>query len=645
MDIAILLFTVLLAALAMIVAWVVFTKRKRRRGTEKEAQRKGQEEQGRSEVERRQRGEECRNVEKKHGEVKKKKQPSPSKRGGRPRGSTQSTETTQVQEKKASSLRPEIVCWKEGWSWVIGIEVPEELEIQSITQNGGQLEQDNIDERRYRLKQIGGPVHVTWTGGEKDIPLVGAERNCLIFKMRKNWKDPGRLVKHATSGYYLIIIPQQWERDEKASGPASVAPEDVQLNGYKAHFFFREKGSNTAFGFITSNGKQIQVEQRGARFQLVGKTIVDAHEYMGPLFGGQPPCIQAFGKKAWNDVEIIVVGEEGSGRNRWRMQFVPQEGVEKQTLPDEVANRRGGWYFVRVYDKDDNLIESIDFRFLAALNDIRLDSTNFLPDPNGHDNITVQFLHQTDCKVELIDKDIQHALEVRRKESQTIVTIPPKPDYDKTHWILRDGGAEVEITILVERIWWALGEKEIPTNWVDKPIILSRKDFTATTDKALWVRFPQPRFVRKIAVGFERIKSRSYQVVIEKKEIAIPLRDFCDTKEVGNRQEGVEMKIWVQPEEAKLGEAVIVRVPAEQPPPVESKERQVQKDIPNVLQDIQAIVKCRRGKRKGKGFSRNEITKAGMTMKDVKNLHIPYDKRRKTLHSWNVESLKHITER
>jgi len=430
MDIAVLLFAVLLAVLSMIVAWIVFTKRKKWRVTEEEG---GKDKKIHPEV----KEEDKRDGEKAQGKNRKisgNEQQPPIKRGGRPRGRTKQHGMKQTPETKSRSLKPEIVCWKERWSWVIAIEVSEELEAQSITQNREQLDQDNTDERRYRLKQIESPVHVTWTGGERDIPLVGSERNCLIFKMRKDWKDPGQLVKYSTAGYYLIIAPQQWERDEKISGPRSITPEDVQLDGYKAHFFFREKGSNTAFGFVTSNGEQIQVEQRGARFQLVGKTIVDAHEYMGPLFGGQPPCIQTLGKKAWNDVAVIVVGEEGSGRNRWRMQFVPQEGVERQIMPNEIANRRAGWYFIRIYDKDDNLIESLDFRFLAILSDIRFDSTNFLPSPNGHDSIIVKFIYQSDGKVELMDKDIQYALEIRRKERQTIVTIPPKPDYDKTHW-------------------------------------------------------------------------------------------------------------------------------------------------------------------------------------------------------------------
>ena len=529
-------------------------QREEERGKAENGRRKAEEARKRAEGESQQRKQEA------HG----KEHLPPSKRGGRPRGLIEQPGREQTPGAKSRSLNPEIVCWNEGWRWIVGIEVPEELETLSVIQNEELLEQDNTDESRYRLKHAEGAVKVAWSGGEKDIPLVGARRNYFIFKMRKGWKGLGRLVRHPTTGYYLAIVPQEWNRDEEVSAHAPDAPQSVQVDGYKAHFFYQEQ--NTAIGFITANGERIRVESGGPRFQLVGKEIDDASDDRGFLFGGQLPRVQTLNEKGWSDVGVIVVGEEGGGRNRWRTQFVPQADVKEQKLPEEISSRCGGWYFVRIYDNKDNLLESMDFRFLKALNDIRVESSDFLPGLNGYDSVTAQFLHQTDCKAELMDEDIQHALEIRRESDYTIVTIPPKPNCDKTHWILRDGDAEIEVTVLVERIWWAFGVMGVaPTDWVDRLIILSRKDFTAITDKALWVRFPRLRFVRKINVGFDRAKSLPFQVEMDKKEITIPLRDFCDAEEIENRQEESMIMIWVQPERAKLEEAVIAKVLADQP--------------------------------------------------------------------------------
>ena len=629
-----------------------------RRKTEKEAQERAEKE-GLKRIEAggQRYEEERRKVEEEHKRVEEEAQQKkeetrgggrrpPLERGGRPRGSTKRHKIEQTPGTKPRSLKPEIVCWNEGWRWIVAVEVPERLETISVAQNEKLLEQDNTYGLRYCLKHAEGTVKVTWAEGEKDIPVVGAGRNYLIFKMRKEWKGLGRLVKRPSTGYYLAIVPQEWKRDEEVSGTAPDEPESVQLDGYKAHFFCQKQ--NTVIGFITRNGERIRVESGDPRFQLVGREIGDASEDMGPLFGEQPPNIGMIAEQGWSDVGVVVVGEEGDGQNRWRMQFVPQVGAEEQKLPEEIAERRGGWYFVRIYDNNDNLLESMDFRFLGGLKDIRVESSDCLPGPNGHDNVIVQFLHQTSCEVELIDENARHALEIRRESGQTIVAIPPKPACDKTHWILRGGDAEVEVTVLVERIWWAFSAMgAAPTDWMDKPITLFRKDFTDIAGKALWVRLPRLRFARKIDVGFDRGKSSSYQVEVEKKKIAIPLRDFCDTKEIENRQEEARMMIWVQLERARPDETVVVKVPADPPPPLKQKQQEVQKFIlkEEKIHLLRAHVKCQRGKRKGQGFSRKELTKAGIAVKDVKHLHIPYDKRRRTSHSWNIEDLRYITER
>lgn len=477
----------------------------------------------------------------------------PGDRGGRSREpATKPRETEPETKTKPHSLKPETVCWNNegGWKWIVGIEMPEGLNILNVTQNGERLEQDNTDESFYRIRRAEGIVKVIWDGGEKEIPLVGEKRNYLIFKMRKDWKGPGRLVRYTTTGYYLAIVPQEWERDQQTSGFAISNPESVQLDGYKAHFFYQDLKENMVIGFITANDERIQVESKRPRFQLVGNEIMDASEEMGPLFGEQPPYIQTLDEKEWANVGMIVVGKEGSGRNRWRTQFVPQVSTNEQKLPEEIITRRGGWYFVRIYDKNDDLLESMDFRFSIGLKGISMERYDCLPGPKGYEDVTIQFLHQPDCKVELMNKDKQHVLKITRESDKTIVAVPPNPDCDKTHWFLSDGDGKIEVVLLVERIWWSFGTLEIvPTDWVDKPIALTRKEFTAITDKALWVRLPRPRFLRKVDVGFEASKSRSYQVEVEKKELAVPLRDFCDAEEIQNPKEECLFQIFIDYQE------------------------------------------------------------------------------------------------
>lgn len=570
----------------------------------------------------------------------------PDKRGGRPRGSTKQRVVAPPGESKPRPLKPEIICWNKEWEWIIGIELPEEFVSLRVTQNDELLEQDTSDTAIYHLRHLDGVVRVAWATGEEggkiDIPIMEEGRNYLIFKTRKEWKGPGRVVKHLATGYYLIIVPQEWKRDKEMSGTAPIAPENVQIKGYKVHFFILRQNEVTTIAFIDAKGERIQVETGSSCFQLVGEEIPDSSEDMGPLFGKEPPRIKTIDEQGWGSVGVVVIGEEGSGSNRWRTQFVPQEGIKEQRMPDELTNRQGGWYFVRIYDKDGDLLESMDFRFIAGLKDIQIMNSTCLPEPSGYNDVTIQFIHQANCKVEAVGEEMYHALTIRRENDFTIATIPPKPNYDETRWILSDRNAKVESTVLVERVWWCVGHlSAVPANWTDKTCSLSRKDFTAITDKALWVKFPRKRWINKIEVGFNRTKSRYYNVEIEKKEIDIPLRDFCDAEEIENKQEEFTMKIWVSPEGTKTYEAIVLKIPTELSSlPVEPKQPRVK---PQPL--LKAEVKSPRGKRKGKGFSRNEIDNAGLTMEDVKRLRIPYDKRRKSPHSWNIERLKSINKR
>jgi large subunit ribosomal protein L13e len=51
------------------------------------------------------------------------------------------------------------------------------------------------------------------------------------------------------------------------------------------------------------------------------------------------------------------------------------------------------------------------------------------------------------------------------------------------------------------------------------------------------------------------------------------------------------------------------------------------------------------GVRKGRGFSLGEITKAGLTLSQARKLGIYVDKRRKTVHEWNVKVLKEYLDK
>jgi hypothetical protein len=279
-----------------------------------------------------------------------KKSLPPSKRGGRPRAPTEAQEKPLAQRTESRSPRPEIVCWKEGRQWMAAVEIPEEFLEKSglaVFQDGSPLTREGSRETCWPLERVLGEVVVQWNEGEavQETRVVPGRDDYLLFKLSGQEQNQGRHVKSPSSGSYLVMAPDHWERDDTLSGPPPVTPESVFLHGYQAHFFELEKDGDRKIAFRTPTGDSFAIESKAPQFELVGNRLCDATEKIGPLFGERPPQIRARDNQTWKDVGTIVVGEEGSGRDRWRKAFHPEQCIIEQDLPSEVANRKGDGIF------------------------------------------------------------------------------------------------------------------------------------------------------------------------------------------------------------------------------------------------------------------------------------------------------------
>lgn len=484
----------------------------------------------------------------------------PEERGGRPRGASPRSgkiETSGSHPLRSDvELKPEMVCWKREGQWMLGVQVPEELLEKPglrVSQDHIPLEQDDLERNCWLLRQIQGEVSVSWD--ENGVSNTCNEKKYLLFKLSA--RDWGRCVKSYSSGEYLAVVPDSWERDEALSGHAYIEPEHTSLEGYKAHFF--DLCDKEKISFRTPDGP-VPIETR-VRFELVGQRINDASEEFGPLFGQSLPRIEAE-TDIWSQVEIIVVGEEGPGRGRWRKSFNPTAGKNEQELPPEVADRKAGWYFLRIYDKNDNLIDSLDYRFVKSLKDFRVLLSSPLPPTGGHSSVRVEFCHEPRCIVEpepFGTDDIW----VEHEDNKTTLTVPPAPAYDRTKWtVTSQDGPPVTVTVLIERVWWVLGlEDQPPTNWQDTPVLLSRDKFAATSRSVLWLKLPKRRWIDGILVGFEQLRARTYTVKVTEETVAIPLRDFGDFKEIGETGQEHRLKLWIE-HDRTVNESTIGLIPA-----------------------------------------------------------------------------------
>jgi len=496
----------------------------------------------------------------------------PEKRGGRPRSQRSADDSQGEQKKRPRSLCPEIVCWKRGREWVVGVEIPDGISGSGsivVLQDGAQLAEDGSRPGCWPLATLNTLVKVQVVGSSDnwpiDIPL--GDDAWLLFKLSGRGLDHGRKVKQASSGSYLAIVPKTWQRDEEKAGSPPTTPEPAFLEGYLVHFFELTAGVSSCIAFRDGQGKPTIIGSGGPQFHLAGQEIPDASEGIGPLFGGLPPRI-CIANGQWSNVGTIVVGQEGSGRQRWRESFEPKADQAVQEIPREVLKRKAGWYFLRFYDRADTLIDSLDFRFVAGLKGISIPTAGPAPGPDGHVAQIVEVLHEAGYTVTQKGQECP-GLKMEQGTDKTIVTIPATAECDRTRWYIHPAnshGKEVEFTILIERLWWALSsdDKE-PSQWEDRPVRLSDEMFRATSDRAIWIRFPKPKWVRGVAAGFRRDSLLRFSVNVTHRAVCIRLREFAGLQQPDDGAAEHKFKVW-----AEIGqgthEATVAILPAMTPP-------------------------------------------------------------------------------
>ena len=500
------------------------------------------------------------------------KRMAPARRGGRLRGRQKSLPAPGPRREQ-----PELVCWKQRGQWVPGIEMPRDLlDVSDLTvsHDGSPLKHATPTETRWPLERLSGRVVFRRSeNGEaliRDIAI--GDDSYLLFKLDHGGHDRGRGVKSISVGWYLVMAPDTWERLPAPSSPVAVAPEPVSIDGYRAHFLIADGQGARTIGFQTPQGTEVVVPSGAPPFRLLGRRFTDAIDDMGPLLGGECPRLGSLDEHPWSDVGLVVVGEEGPRqRRRWRTTFSPVAGQSEQELPAELSNRGGGWYFVRIYDQRDSLLDSLAFRFLPGLADLRFSPYSSLPGPEGHTPVLVEFVHGAGCSVRPAN-DRQRGLDVRRSDQGTSFVVPADPSWDVTDWEVEcPPGPAVPVGILVERIWWSLGsegDSSTHTRWHDTPVSVTHTAFRATSSDSICIWFPKPGWARRVVVGFEQATGRAFPPKMSDKMLSVALREFGDADDLQSGAQTTSLRLWLQPTGPPEGAIPICHiVPEVSPPP------------------------------------------------------------------------------
>ncbi len=508
---------------------------------------------------------------------------APEKRGGRPRGTdgladevASAVPTGKGDVARSRSPRPELICWKEGMAWVVGVEVPDELAEQDLRVLDGEenaLEEDQIHKLRWPLMDPLGPVTVRWS----DEAAIEAER-CFdpskyrVFKVARSGVN-GRGVLRVTRGNYVVIAPLALTRDEAVGGTAPVAPENVipEQAGILAHHL-RVEGETDVLVLGRTGTASVEVRPSTAiAYKLLGHRIEDAHTGAGPLFGREPPRFRVEGVA---EPALFVVGVEGPSPERRTRQAATSFDELRSWLDD----RQPGWFFVRAYDANDELLESLDFRYVRGLEAIEIDEHSPLPSPQGHRPVKVVLRVAPGVVVSPLDGPAMiTSLELAPTEG--VFSLAASPDAGRATCRLRsETGDGVDVVVHAPRVWWAFtadGDEEKPHAWTDGLQPLLTDDLLPTSPMRLSVLLPEPGWADEVLVGFRDGSPRRVPVPRTERVLHYPLRNLGEDDALRRAHGPCDLLMSVRTRATEHGPVVVgaVRLTADRLPERERGRR------------------------------------------------------------------------
>ena len=446
--------------------------------------------------------------------------------------------------------KPELICRRSpsSWQWDMILSVPLECNVARVLHGDNELTAENSE---YRLPSFSGSLAIEYDHSASDeISLVGDAP--LIFKLRNEWQGDGRRVRGITRGHSVVIAPAKWTR----KGRVPVNRESCVDDDFTAHFFYKGQDDepNDVGGFEEHT---LTLARTG--FELKGNRIHDDSEE-GDLFVGAAPVLKRMDGIVW-----VRVGEEAP--NGWEGQnFRPAE----ESLRDVLGGRQGR-FFVRVYDKNVELVDSGEFRYCTDLQEIQVNNESYsrdmilVPSLRGHSPIALRFVVADGVSIRARAKADNPHVTVT---ADGVATLAPHPDGDETMWTL-GAGRGPDVVIRLPRIWWRMVRPNTNQGaWSDKAISMSRDEFREQSHAEVEVEIRVPSSVRNVHAGFGTGKDLNQSFRAERTErgfhhVSVPLNAFVDYEEIeGPLTRNVSLKIRCDGDDIEL-----IHVIPDAPPP------------------------------------------------------------------------------
>jgi len=422
----------------------------------------------------------------------------------------------------------------------------------------------------------------------------------------------------------------------------AVEPEERWIWEKYQPFFINLKNINELVikNKLTGDEKKIPCE---STFTIAGDVLVedDFKESM-PIFTGNSIKIKApiENPSGW----VVWIQNKQAGYKIVAKDWTGDDPLELK-LPDDLPCECGEFQ-IDICEQEDRIpVETLFFRYIPFIQ-LEFPRDLVIPDPEiGHKKEFVKILLEKDFH----DWELKLDENVQRNHIENGYQVELLPEQDILRFSLMKKNkpeTEANFKITIPKLRWKVSRNE---TWHDKPLQLKRDELIAGIDFYLTVCTNDFDTKYNLSAILETNDQRLQKAEFIREGMVhkLLLNQFYDTI---NKNEGkITLRIGIQKaaDERLLGQVDVMHLPEitkeksrgkSQKQPV-SFEPLKKKDIKNMRPNV----KCGRGMRKGKGFSRQEIIKAGIDMGDICRLHILFDKRRKSAYSENIEILKSLT--
>ena len=584
--------------------------------------------------------------------------------------------------------RPELICREAPGSrqWEVVLSAGDECNIAEVRQDGG--EPWHLLNGECRLSSFAGSLSIAREDGEfRELKLF--DGTPMVFKLSGNWKGDGRKVERISNGHFIVVAPREWKR----TGLPLVEPAKCTDRGFMAHYFFRDRGNLVVDG---DGFEEYGAILTRSGIALTGDRVFDDSEY-GELFVGDVPRLSSFAGAVW-----ARVGEERE--DGWQGEnFKPTERPLADVLNGRQGHFFVRVYNDDIKLLDSREFRYLrDLREIRVNGKPYSAKTLLIPTSMGHSSAELQFIGADGTAIRPILTRVGTHTNV--KPGDVLIVSPhPEGDDISCTMTSSTSRVDIEVK-LPRIWWRMERDDGESCEWRDIPLAMTRQEFREYSETGAKIRLRLPPRIALIKAGFDEELDRVYRPSRKGADINIPLDNFVDYSQIDQRPyENASFIVQCEDEDLTLirinadpvptiisftseptvvvkGEAAtlywvtrntesdgvaiepgigsvkssgcMVVAPAETTTYtltlMASGRSDVAKDLvltvlsfpPAGERPVAHVKRTGGGWKQGKGFSRAETRAAGFADTDAARRSISIDRRRRSMHQDNIETIR-----